>query len=143
MSGVVTHYIIDGSNLLYFSDYVAECGDDVILARQELSRALAAALGENDGSAKNCGITIVYDVHSWIGPTEERVGEVKIIFAVGPRETQPADREILSLIERRTPSDEELVLVSDDNSLRREAMYFGCRPMSCEKFWKEFSMGYR
>ncbi|PKN01864.1 MAG: hypothetical protein CVU77_02705 [Elusimicrobia bacterium HGW-Elusimicrobia-1] len=137
------HYIIDGSNLLYFSGYVDDCDGDVVLAREELTRAVAAALEETESSGKPAKMTLVYDVHSWVGPTDERVGELRISFAVGPKETQPADREILSLIERSTHGADELILVTDDGSLRREAMYFGCRLVGCEKFWTDFGLHYR
>lgn len=142
------HYIIDGSNLLHYSGLTEDYGGDVVAAREELTRLLGGIIGEKDSSSLGTvsRVTVVYDIHTPFGVLKERISGVDVIYAVGKKHEQPADREILLLLEkiRKHPSlDEEIRLVTDDNSLRREVIYFGCSPVRCGDFWLKFGMDYR
>jgi len=158
MSPVKIHYIIDGSNMLYYSGFTEDYGGDVVFARQELTKLLGGIIGEKDNDDSCVSrITVIYDVHrgGWGGGSilKEKEFGVDVIYAAGRKEEQPADKEILGLLEKisKTGSSssslaslaEEIVLVTNDNSLRREVIYFGCRPMRCEEFWEKFGLDYR
>jgi len=142
------HYIIDGSNLLHYSGLTEDYGGDVIAAREELNRLLGRIIGEKDSKGGVVSrVTVVYDIHSDFGMLKEKVFGVEVIYAVGKKSEQPADKEILLLLEKITKGSsslsESICLVSDDNSLRREVIYFGCSPLRCEEFWQMFGMDYR
>ena len=127
-------YILDGYNIIFSGDIASRrCGPDELAgARHQLVR-LAARLRRKTRAR----ITIFFDggeegAHH---PRRHTEGGVEIVFS---HVDSSADDDIIDHL-RRTTGQRTLVVVSDDNAVRRGARRARARAMGTTQFLKEVS----
>ena len=131
------HYIIDGSNLIYHMKLIKDCNEDIIITREELNKSIAKMLEEKYPQDK---ASIVYDVHTWgFKHQSKKLNQLKIIFAVGKKEDQPADNLIKNMAANELKKD-EVIVVTSDSSLRTDIMFKGIKTMPVDDFWHEYGL---
>ena len=132
-----TKYIIDGSNLMQYLGYVKNQNpQSVISARERLNKELSRLFTEN----KNVEVVIVYDVHSLVPFEKMRVGKIEVVYAEGPKETQPADAQIIRIAKKRYETNIEVIVVTNDNKLKENLLFNGVRSIKCIDFMTKFSL---
>lgn len=128
---MITHYIIDGYNLIHRVDvFRAQLNKNLEAARTNLT----AKLSEHQ-ILHHCLITVVFDSTEGpvINPAYKK--NISIIYSKPP---QNADQAIKNIIDKNK-NRQELVIVSSDQEVMFYAKASGCRFLSSEKFYSILS----
>ena len=127
----MSHYLIDGYNLINLSDVLESCGHDMSLSRDVLFSKLKTFLNSQKGSVA----TIVYD--SKIGVLNvhntERDSRIHVIFASA---SEIADFKIQKILasEPDEGKRQNYTVASSDSDIRRESMFKFSKTMTSEDF---------
>jgi predicted RNA-binding protein with PIN domain len=121
-------YLIDGYNVIYADDELAQFMKDGLLeqAREKLLRLLVqfkAATGHK--------VSVIFDGSSPYGglPVDARMG-IRMIFS---RKPEKADDIIMEEIVRET-NPGQLIVVSSDREIQKEALEFKARTLDAHSF---------
>jgi len=121
---VSRHYLIDGYNLLYSLPELPPGNWEA--KRSRLLERLAAEKPFGNNRA-----TVVFDSREGAG-NQSRLGDIAIVFTAG----QTADEWISGHV-RRTANPRIVVVVTDDQGLRRLIRGTGAKGLGTAEFWRQ------
>jgi len=117
------HYLIDGYNLLYALTDIPS--GDWAKKRETLLLKIAAERPQGKNS-----LTVIFDSRQGLGD-RARQGDLDIIYTAG----ETADDWIISKV-RKVSNPRVLIVVTDDQGLRRMIRGTGAKWISTAEFWK-------
>jgi predicted RNA-binding protein with PIN domain len=117
------HYLIDGYNLLYALP-------DIPTGSWEKKREALLRLIVKERPYGNNKASVIFDSREGAG-SQSRHGEIQVIYTAG----ETADDWISHHV-RRTANPRILIVVTNDQGLRRLIRGTGAKVMGTEEFWK-------
>ena len=126
------HYIIDGSNMMNKIGLVGKFSGDVIQARKGLQDIILKLANQGKDT-----FMIVFDVHS--EPPDEELyisDKLRVMFALGPKEEEPADK-MIEYLAAKDKNTQDIRVVSSDTILLTDLMFKGIKGIKTEDFLKK------